>query len=64
MQLFCAGVCAEVTMASGVYPFIPENISGEVSGENDMVNFHKLSGYNDLIKGIFFLKITLFYILI
>ena len=55
-------------MASGVYPYKPENISGEVSIENDVFasrisNFHKLSGYNDLMKGIYLFKIILFCIL-
>ena len=57
-----------ITMASGVYPYKPEIINGEVSGENDIfatriVNFHKLSGYDNLMKGIFLFKIILFCIL-
>ena len=44
-------------MASGLYPYKLENFSGELSSENDVfarriVNFHKLSGYNNLMKGI------------
>ena len=50
-----------ITMASGVYPYKPEISNGEVSGENDIfatriVNFHKLSGYDNLMKGIFSFK--------
>ena len=55
-------------MASGVYPYKPENISGEVSTEKDIfasriVNFQKLSGYNDLMKAIYLFKIILFCVL-